>query len=79
MFYVDRNAEVENQQSETGNVASHNGNSGVKTARTAMSASKASPKSSPIMKIRHEHIKDDDEEDVTESLFARCKSSKCKS
>lgn len=78
MFYVDLNAEVENQQSDAGIVASHNGNSGVKTARHPnMLGSKASPRSSPSMKTRHEHIKDDDEDDNTNSLFARCTSSKC--
>ena len=77
MFYVDINADVDNQQSASGTVASHNGNSGVKTARTAMSASKASPKSSPSMKKRHQPIKDDDDDEITDSLFPRCKSSKC--
>lgn len=89
MFYVDINAEVENQQAviEGRNKSSYNGNAcDVKNPlrMDKMSASKESlPRNSPIMK--HRSIKDEesiknenneDEDDVNESLFPRCKSSK---
>ena len=90
MFYVDINAEVENQQAakEVGkNIYSYNGKSccDVKDISTPlrmpkMSTSKVSPKTSPSIKhrlIKNESINDDDEDDdVNESLFPRCKSSK---
>ena len=84
MFYVDINAEVENQQAakEAENIVSHNGNScDVKSPLRAvkMSTSKVSPKGSPSLKhrlIKNESINDDDDDDVNESLFPRCKSSK---
>ena len=90
MFYVDINAEVENQQAviEGRNKSSYNGNAcDVRNPLRIdkMSASKESlPRNSPIMK--HRSIKDEvesiknenneDEDDVNESLFPRCKSSK---
>ena len=88
MFYVDINAEVENQQAtekEARNIASRNGSScdvrPTQPLRMAMYTSNVSPKSSPTMK--HRLIKDEsmvendevDEEDVN-PMFARCKSSK---
>ena len=84
MFYVDINAEVENQQAakEAENIASHNGNScDVKSPlRTVkMSTSKVSPKASPSLKhrlIKNDSINDDDDDDDVNSLFPRCKSSK---
>ena len=89
MFYVDINAEVENQQAviEGRNKSSYNGNAcDVRNPLRIdkMSASKESlPRNSPIMK--HRSIKDEesiknenneDEDDINESLFPRCKSSK---
>ena len=83
MFYVDINAEVENQQAgKERSIASHNGNScDVKNPlrNVKMSTSKVSPKASPSLKhrlIKKESINDDDDDDVNESLFPRCKSSK---
>ena len=79
MFYVDINAEAENQQSVAENVASHNGNSSsIKTANPVMSsATKLSPQMSLCKKNPNELIQEDNEDDVNESLFPRCKSSKC--
>ena len=90
MFYVDINAEVENQQAakEAGkNISSYNGkscgelkNNSTPLGLPKMSTSKVSPKNSPSMKhrlIKDESINDDDEDDdVNDSLFPRCKSSK---
>ena len=86
MFYVDINAEVENQQAakEAANIASHNGNScDVKSSplRTVkMSTSKVSPRASPSLKhrlIKNESMNDDDDDDSNvNSMFARCTSSK---
>ena len=90
MFYVDINAEVENQQAakEVGeNISSYNGKScsDVKNNSSPlripkMSTSKVSPKSSPSMKhrlIKDESINDDfEDDDDVNSLFPRCKSSK---
>ena len=90
MFYVDINAEVENQQAakEAGkNISSYNGkncgevkNNSTSIRMPKMSTSRDSPRNSPSMKhrlIKDESINDDDEEDdINNSLFPRCKSSK---
>ena len=90
MFYVDINAEVDNQQApkEVGNnISSYNGKSysDVKNISSPlrmpkMSTSKGSPQTSPSIKhrlIKDESINDDDDdEDDVNSLFPRCKSSK---
>ena len=75
MFYVETPApETESQQHDACGFASH-GSSGLRTARIR-SESRSSPNSSPKNTTQKEQAAAEEVEEINESLFPRCTSSK---